>query len=70
MSREVKIGTGDDFPVDAAEIIAEFEAAAGEGEVCRQAAVARYLSASDGWKDAMASLGGKFAPGPHGNKVK
>jgi hypothetical protein len=28
----------------------------------RQAAVARYLSASEGWREASAQLGGTFAP--------
>ena len=61
MSRnEGKIGTGDEAAVDAAEILAQFEREAARPP--RPAAVARYLSASEGWREASAELGGAFAP--------
>ena len=61
MSRnEGKIGAGDGTPIDAAEILAEI--AGGQRQrVRRQDAVACYLSGSDGWKEALAALGGAFA---------
>lgn len=61
MSRnEGRIGTGDEEAVDAAEILEQIEIEA--GRLPRQIAVARYLSASEGWREALAQLGGAFAP--------
>ena len=61
MSRnEGRIGTGDEAAVDAAEILAQIEIEA--ARLARPVAVARYLSASEGWKEASAQLGGAFAP--------
>jgi hypothetical protein len=58
---EGKIGGKGNEPVDAAEILA---ALAREGEARpeeRRDAVRRYLSASDGWREASTVLGGAFA---------
>ena len=63
MSRiEGKIGTGDHAAVDAAEILEQIELEI--TRLPRPAAVARYLSASEGWKEASMELGGAFAPPP------
>jgi hypothetical protein len=59
---EGKIGTGDEAAVDAAQILEQVELEI--ARLPRPAAVARYLSASDGWKEASAKLGGAFAPPP------
>lgn len=56
-----KIGKTGDEPVEAKDILA---ALAGEFEPVRaqrQEAVRRYLSASDGWREASNILGGAFA---------
>jgi len=59
---EGKIGGKGDDPVDAAEILAALASdEAGEGERRREA-IRRYLSASDGWREASAQLCGAFAP--------
>jgi hypothetical protein len=54
-----------DSPAGAAADVAEILAAlAREGETTpeeRRRAVSRYLSASDGWREASAALGGAFA---------
>ncbi len=61
MSRnEGRIGTGDEAAVDGAEIFAQIKTVA--ARVPRPVAVARYLSASDGWREASAELRGAFAP--------
>ena len=61
MSRnEGKIGIGDEAAVDAAGIIEQMELEI--ARLPRPAAVARYLSAGEGWKEASAELGGAFAP--------
>lgn len=63
MSRnEGRIGTGDEAAVDAAEILAQIERDAANARLPRPLAVARYLSASDGWREASLGLGGAFAP--------
>ena len=66
MSRnEGKIGTGDEAAVDAAEILEQIELEI--ARLPRPAAVARYLSAGEGWKEASAELRGAFAPPAHLN---
>ena len=61
MSRnEGKIGNGDEQAIDAAEILSQMEA--GPRPLRRPAAVARYISAGEGWREALAQLGGTFAP--------
>ena len=60
MSRnEGRIGVGDELAVDASEILAELKADCSE---THRIAVARYLSGSEGWKEALEMLGGAFAP--------
>jgi hypothetical protein len=58
---EGKIGEADDEPVDAADILAAL-AKAGSGEGERREAIRRYLSVSDGWREASVRLCGAFAP--------
>ncbi len=61
MSRnEGRIRTGDEAAVDGADILAQIEIEA--ARLPRPLAVARYLSAGEGWKDASAQLRGAFAP--------
>ena len=63
MSRiEGKIGDEDDLPVDAAEILAALAREKRSDGSRRQGAVSCYLSASEGWRQAAALLGGAFAP--------
>ncbi len=51
-----------DEPVDADEILAALHKEGVAGAPRRSDAVSCYLSASDGWKEALAVLGGAFAP--------
>ena len=63
MSRnEGRIEAGDEAAVEAAEILAQIEVDAASRQLPRRAAVARYLSAAEGWRDASAVLEGAFAP--------
>ena len=48
--------------VDAAELLATLRARSGTKAADRSDAIACYLSASDGWRDACRALGGAFAP--------
>jgi hypothetical protein len=57
---EGKIGNADAAAVDAAQILEQIEIEI--ARLPRPAAVARYLSASEGWKEASAELRGAFAP--------
>ena len=69
MSRnEGKIGDAGGSPVDASEILAALAGDAGGKDKRRQDAVSRYLSASDGWREASTMLGGAFAAGDDGLK--
>ena len=62
MSRnEGKVGDGETSPVDAAEILAALAKESQADSMRRQDAVSRYLSASDGWREAVTILGGAFA---------
>ena len=62
MSRnEGKIGNGGHSPVDAADILAALARQSTADSKRRQDAVSRYLSASDGWREAVTILGGAFA---------
>jgi hypothetical protein len=58
---EGKIGSDGEPPVDAAEILAALAKASGASAEQRKDAVTRYLSASKGWQEAQAILGGAFA---------
>ena len=63
MSRiEGKIGDEDGQPVDAAEILAALARDKRSDGRRRKGAVSCYLSASEGWRQAAALLGGAFAP--------
>jgi hypothetical protein len=66
VSRERKIGEAEGAPVDAAEILAALVQDYSDGRKSadrdrRRDAVSRYLSASDGWREASRELGGAFA---------
>lgn len=62
MSRnEGKIGGEGDAPADAADILAALARDTGLSAKRRNDAVTRYLSASDGWREASTLLGGAFA---------
>ena len=62
MSRiEGRISGKGDAPVDAAEILAALEKEAAKKPEERRNAVSRYLSASEGWREASSVLGGAFA---------
>ena len=41
-----------------------------QGERTREDAIACYLSASEGWREALELLGGAFAEGPGGLNVR
>ena len=51
-----------EIPIDAAELVAALEARAEARSRERQEAIACFLSGSDGWQEALALLGGAFAP--------
>ncbi len=74
MSRlDGKFTAADEAPLDAAEILAALEAQAADSTRDRHDAIACYLSAEDGWRDASAVLGGTFArpcSGPSGGAGK
>lgn len=59
---EGKIGESGGKTVDAAEILAAL-AKDSAGSETRRDAVRLYLSASEGWREASATLGGAFAAG-------
>jgi hypothetical protein len=59
---EGKIASDGDVPVEAAEILAQLTGDRSSGARKRQDAVARYLSASEGWREVLGELGGAFAP--------
>ncbi len=62
MSRiEGKIGEEGDEPVDAAEILAALASDSDSKASRRKGAVRCYLSASEGWREALSVLGGAFA---------
>jgi hypothetical protein len=59
---EGKIRGEGEAPADAADILAALSRDAGVSATQRNGAVSRYLSASDGWREASTLLGGAFAP--------
>jgi hypothetical protein len=66
-----KLTAAEEATLDAAELLEALRARAGSTPVERCAAIARYLSASDGWRDASRILGGAFAgaePRPDGEQ--
>lgn len=65
MSRnEGRVGTGCESAIDAAEILEEIAAGERATRLDRRVAVARYLAAGEGWREASTTLGGAFAPAP------
>ena len=71
MSRfEGKIGGKGDSLADAAEILAALARETRADGKRRQDAVSRYLSASDGWREASSVLGGAFAAETSGLKAE
>ena len=56
-----KLTAAGDATIDAAELLAALGAQAAISRSERQEAIIRYLSASDGWRDASELLGGAFA---------
>lgn len=62
MSRyDGKFTAADDATLDAAELLAALGAQSRLTSEDRTVAIARYLAASDGWRDAARLLGGAFA---------
>jgi len=55
-------------PLTLDELLALLGNAPGGEELSREDAIACYLSASDGWREAMKQLGGAFAEGGAGLK--
>ena len=49
--------------LDIAELLRALDSAAADGDRARQQAIACFLSASEGWRDAAARLDGAFAGG-------
>ena len=69
MSRiDGKFGAADGTPVDAEAILAELDA--GDRVRSRKEAVVRYLSGSEGWREASAKLRGAFASDGEEDGVK
>jgi hypothetical protein len=66
---EGKLGGEGGTPVDAADILAALAKDVEASAKRRQDAVSRYLSASDGWREASTVLGGAFAAGDEGLKA-
>ena len=56
-----KLTAAEESTIDAAELLALLGAQASLDPSERQEAIIRYLSASDGWRDAGELLGGAFA---------
>jgi hypothetical protein len=58
---EGRIGGKGKEPVDAADILAALRRETAKESENRRDAVSRYLSASEGWREASSVLGGAFA---------
>jgi hypothetical protein len=56
--------------LDAAEILAAFEAALADARGDRKQAIAKLLAGAPGWKAARDLLGGAFAEGTPGPELK
>lgn len=56
-----KLTAAEDATIDAAELLAVLDAQAAISPSARKEAIIRYLSASEGWRDASQLLGGAFA---------
>ena len=71
MSRpDPKITAAAPAALDAAEILAAFEAQLAEARGDRKQAIAELLAAAPGWKEARDLLGGAFAEGTGGSGLK
>ena len=69
MSRnEGKIGGASEAEAEVADILAALAKEANGTATRRQDAVTRYLSASEGWQQASAALGGAFAARGRGSR--
>ena len=59
-----------DAPLSIAELLAILDRHSAGGEHERQQAIACFLSASEGWRDAVKALGGAFASDGGGTRLK
>ena len=59
-----------DAPLSIAELLAILDRHPAGGESERQKAIACFLSASEGWRDAVKALGGTFANDGAGTRLK
>ena len=57
-------------PLSLEELVALLRSETEEGDRARQNAIACYLSAGDGWRDAVKQLGGAFASTGQGLKER
>ena len=62
--------TGAEAPVSLDELLALLESSAKAEGLSREDAIACYLSAGEGWREAMKRLGGAFAEGAAGLKER
>jgi len=67
---EPKIIAASDASVEVAELLAAFEMQLASVRGKRSDAIARYLSAAQGWREAGQILGGAFAEDDRGSRVK
>jgi len=65
-----KFDAAAEVPIDASELVAALAARAEARSRERQDAIACFLSGSDGWQDALALLGGAFAPEARAERPK
>ena len=71
MSRpDPKITAAAPAALDAAEILAAFEAQLADARGDRKQAIAELLAAAPGWKEARDLVGGAFAEGTSGSGLK
>ena len=57
-----KLTAAGEASLDAAELLAALRSRSGGSDLDRAHAIACYLSAGDGWREAVEKLGGAFAP--------
>ena len=70
MARHEDFGAKAREPLSLNELLELLGNGAGVGEQTREDAIACYLSASDGWNEAVKRLGGAFAEGAAGLKER
>ena len=56
--------------MDAADLVAAFEAQLADARGDRKVAIARLLAAGPGWKEAREVLGGAFSEGPSEEELR